>query len=134
MRKILLAIGGVITLVVAAGLIGNYRFKQMKSYLMEYTFKKLPLTSLSDGTYRGTCKAFLIKATTEITIKNHHITSVEITDQKCGKGHEANEITSRIIKKQSLDVDAVSGATGSSKCLLIACEKALLKGKNEKRM
>ena len=134
MRKILLAIGCMIMLVLTAGLIGNYRFKQMKSYLTEYTFKKLSLTSINDGTYQGTCKAFLIKATTEITIKNHHITSVEITDQKCGFGHEANEITARIIKKQSLDVDAISGATGSSKCLLIACEKALLKGKKSERM
>lgn len=134
MRKILIAIGCVITLAFTAGLIGYYRFEKMKSYLMGYTFDEIHLTAIDNGIYHGTCKAFLIKATTEITIKDNRIVSVEITDQQCVKGFEAKDITDRIIRKQSLSVDAVSGATGSSRCILIACEKALSEGKKSERM
>jgi len=41
-----------------------------------------------------------------------------------GRGEKAEAIIPRVIEAQSLDVDVVSGATGSSKAILKAIEDA----------
>jgi len=45
-----------------------------------------------------------------------------------GKGYGADVLASRVIETRSLEVDAVSGASGSSKAMRKAIENALRKG------
>ena len=47
-----------------------------------------------------------------------------------GLGSSAESIVNDIIEKQSLDIDAIAGATVSSKCILKAVENAI---ENEKK-
>jgi len=81
-----------------------------------------------DGVYRGnySLSGTPISVTVDVTISNQNITEVKIIKHRCSPiGKKAEKITERIIEKQSLDVDVVSGATGSSKAILKAVENAL---------
>ena len=79
-----------------------------------------------DGVYRGTYKLSPVDVTLDVTIGNRRITEIEIIEHTCSAiGKNAEKITNNIIKKQSLNVDAVTGATISSKAILKAVENAL---------
>lgn len=53
------------------------------------------------------------------------LTGIDIIRHLNGLGSSAESIVDKIIEKQSLEVDAVSGATLSSKCILKAVENAV---------
>lgn len=86
------------------------------------------ISGKADGTYRG--EYDLPKAPVDVTLdvrlENARITGIDIVRHFCSPiGKKAEKITERIIEKQSLDVDVVTGATGSSKAILKAVEDAL---------
>ena len=85
------------------------------------------LTKKQDGVFRGTYKVPPVNdVTLDVTVKNHLITEIDIIEHVCSPiGKRAEKITSEIIKKQSLSIDTVSGATSSSKAILKAVENAL---------
>jgi len=85
------------------------------------------LTKKQDGIFRGTYKVPPVNdVTLDVTIKNHRITEIDIIEHVCSPiGKKAEKIIDRIIKKQSLNVDTVSGATSSSKAIIKAVENAL---------
>jgi Uncharacterized protein conserved in bacteria len=83
------------------------------------------LTKVADGTWKGAYDGGLVKVEVAATLKSHRIESVAILKHECGKGKPAERIVDEIVAKQSLDVDTVSGATYSSKCILKATEIAL---------
>jgi len=81
-----------------------------------------------DGVYRGSydLSGTPVKVILDVTVQNQNITSVSIIKHSCSPiGKKAEKITGRIIEKQSLDVDVVSGATGSSMAIMKAIENAL---------
>ncbi len=82
-------------------------------------------TGLPDGAYTGSFDGGLVKATVNVAIAGGRIEKVTIVSHKCGKGKPAEVIVNDVVKRQSLDVDAVSGATRSSKVILKAIEVAL---------
>ena len=61
-------------------------------------------------------------------ILNGMITKIDILKHYHGPGFGADEITEEVIKKQTLEVDAVTGATKSSFVLKKAIENALEQG------
>jgi uncharacterized protein with FMN-binding domain len=82
-----------------------------------------------DGVYRGNydLKGSPVKVTLDVTVQNHKLSDVNIVKHICSPiGKKAEKIIGTIIEKQSLNVDAVSGATGSSKAILKAVENALV--------
>jgi uncharacterized protein with FMN-binding domain len=81
-----------------------------------------------DGVYRGSydLSGTPVKVILDVTVQNQNITAISIVRHFCSPiGKKAEKITGRIIENQSLKVDAVSGATGSSKAILKAVEKAM---------
>ena len=85
-------------------------------------------TSVKDGTYEGEQHSGLVSARVEVVVKNGAVTEIKVLDHRHGPGHGAEAIVDRVIAAQSLNVDAVSGATSSSKVMLKAIETALQKG------
>lgn len=55
----------------------------------------------------------------------HLITNITILQHDNGLGSTAESIVNDVVQEQSLDIDAVSGATVSSKCILKAVENAI---------
>ncbi|MDL2232024.1 FMN-binding protein [Ruminococcaceae bacterium OttesenSCG-928-L11] len=83
------------------------------------------LTQLADGTYTGSCDNGMVKVQVAVEVRDHSIADVRITEHDNGRGAPAEAITGEVIRQQSVEVDAVSGATFSSKTILKAIENAL---------
>jgi uncharacterized protein with FMN-binding domain len=81
--------------------------------------------SIPDGTYRGRFDGGLVKATVDVLMAGGRIEKVTIVSHRCGRGKPAERIVDDVVRSQSLDVDAVSGATRSSMVILKAIETAL---------
>jgi len=86
------------------------------------------LTRKPDGVYRGKYDVSKtpISVVLDVTVNNGQITHINIIKHFCSPvGKKAERITERIINEQSLSVDIISGATASSKGILMAVENAL---------
>ncbi|ABR35192.1 FMN-binding protein [Clostridium beijerinckii] len=80
----------------------------------------------NDGTYDGIGQGKGPELKVAVTVKDDKITNVEIVSNNETKGKEALAvIPSEIIEKQSTEVDAVSGATMTSKGIMMAVNDAL---------
>ena len=84
-----------------------------------------PFSTLPDGAYEGAHDGGMVKATVEATIAGGAIAAVRILRHDCGTGKPAERIIEEVVARQSLDVDAVAGATYSSRVILKAIENAL---------
>ncbi|MDF2540830.1 MAG: uncharacterized protein K0S47_548 [Herbinix sp.] len=100
--------------------------KKMDTY-DAFNYAGLDLASIEDGVYTGSEDAGIVKATVEVTVENHIITKIAILKHDNGKGKPAEVITEDIIQSNSLDVDAISGATFSSNVIKMAVYNALTK-------
>jgi uncharacterized protein with FMN-binding domain len=92
------------------------------------TAKTPDLSLLPDGIYQGVfdLTGTPVKVTLDVTIQANRITNIKIIKHSCSPiGKKAESIIDRVIEKQSLEVDVVSGATGSSISILKAVENAL---------
>ena len=95
--------------------------------------KKLVVDDISpsavrDGTYEGKQVNTPITAEVEVVVKEGAITEIKVLEHSHGPGHGADAIIDRVVAAQSLKIDAVSGASLSSKVMLKAIETALKKG------
>jgi len=88
---------------------------------------EMNLTNTEDGVYAGRYHAFPVMVEVEVTVKSHAITEIKLVKHVNGQGTKAEVITDKVIDRQSLQVDVVSGATYSSKVILKAIENALSK-------
>lgn len=83
---------------------------------------------LVDGVYEGQYKGGLNEAVVNVTINNQKIDKIEIVKHNAWKGKKAEPIIpQRIINQQSTAVDAVTGATNSSKVIMNAVQNAIEK-------
>jgi uncharacterized protein with FMN-binding domain len=82
-----------------------------------------------DGIYYGTGTGFEGEIKVKVTVKKGNINKIEIVKSQDGENYleRASALLSQIIKKQSTNVDAVSGATYSSNGLIEAVRAALKK-------
>lgn len=127
-KKILLGIL-VVVLIVAVAL-GSYLNKvaHYQQAVEELTIQEIPLDTVADGTYVGSCDVDFIQAQVEVTVKDGQITSIVLLSHENGRGQPAEAVLDRILQEQRLGVDAVSGATNSSTVLKKAVEQALFQG------
>lgn len=85
---------------------------------------------LADGIYRGSSRYWPVKVEVDVTIADDTITDIQLARHRRGWGKKAEAPTiERIIQEQSTDVDAVTGATGSSVAIMNAVEDALNKAR-----
>ncbi len=85
----------------------------------------IELESLRDGTYRGSFSDFMVMVDLEVDVRDGAIREIRIIRQESGPNHDAAETVDRIVHDQTPLVDMVSGATGSSKAIIIAVHRAL---------
>jgi uncharacterized protein with FMN-binding domain len=95
--------------------------------LDKITINSPDLNQIADGTYQGKSKVGPVRVTLDVTIKDRAMSSIKIIKHFNGRGKQAEAIVPTIIEAQSLNVDVISGATGSSKAILKAIENALTK-------
>ncbi len=93
----------------------------------------VPAEGLKDGVYVGQAKSGPVKVMVEVRIRNRRISDIRLLEHRHWSGEAAEKvIPAWIIKEQSTNVDAVSGATTSSIAIMNAVEDAVKKaGSND---
>jgi uncharacterized protein with FMN-binding domain len=127
-KKVLIGLGIFVGLIIIFGIAFFFRARQMVNIIDSTVIEDVDLTQIEDGVYAGEFGEFLVDVKLEVTVMDHEITGIEIIEQRAGPGYEALETIYRIVEAQSPNVDVVSGATGSSKSIMIAVQKALIGG------
>ncbi len=80
----------------------------------------------ANGVYDGSYIQLPDKAVVKVTIKDNKIVNIQLISHLDRIGKKAElPIIKEIIKKQSTKVDAVTGATHSSKAIMKAVQKAI---------
>ena len=103
--------------------IGDYKAK-----VNALTFDEIDLTKVNDGIYEGQCDTGIVRARVQVTVRDYRMESIELLEQENGRGTPAEAILSQMVQKQTTAVDAVSGATCSSKVIRKAVENAITAG------
>lgn len=119
----------ILLIVLAVLLLGFFLMKIALDSLagnIEVVQAVLPDTgSLADGSYVGEYTLGPVHVKAQVELEEGVLTGVQLLEHNNGLGKKAEVITARILEAQSLDVDCISGATVSSKCILKAVETAL---------
>ncbi|MBN1892765.1 MAG: FMN-binding protein [Clostridiales bacterium] len=123
--KVLMIIASIIVLFIVAGAIFFSVTTGKLESLSDVTVQDVDLSDIADGTYTGSHDVFPVSVTVEVTVIDHAITEIDLIKHTNGQGQDAETIPHEVIEKQSLQVDAVSGATYSSKVILLAIQDAL---------
>lgn len=122
---------GLMVLVIIIGMffIGlQFKLKEINNEVSNIDIKNVDITSLEDGIYQGECYIDeFLGASIEVRVEDGQIKSIGFVDHKYGKGKKAEAIVDKVIERQSLEVDAIAGATGSSITILKAIQNALAK-------
>jgi len=124
-KKILIGLGIFVLIIIIFGVVFFFRARQMVKVIDNAVIEPVDLAQIEDGVYAGEFGDFLVNVKLEVTVQDHRITNIKITEQRSSPDHEARETVDRIIEAQSPEVDVVTGATGSSKSIMIAVQKAL---------
>lgn len=120
---------GMILLVLAilfAGMVWVFAGQLTKTLNEDIQIGEVDLSKVDDGVYKESYfYNEAMGATVVVTVIDQKIDTIVIQEHKTGMGRKAEQIVDRVIEEQSLQVDAVSGATGSSKIILKAIENAI---------
>lgn len=117
--KIVAAVVGVLLLGLAAVVFFNLP-KPLETKDAAYNLAQLP-----DDTYLGSCENGIVKAQVAVDVRDNAISDVRITKHQNGLGSAAEAIVKDVVAQQSVEVDAIAGATMSSETILKAVENAL---------
>jgi uncharacterized protein with FMN-binding domain len=102
-------------------------FVRYKNKIASTKINAVKLETVKNGKYEGFYDVEYINAKVLVTVDNHKITDIELIEHKYG--HLSGEpMVQKVLDSQSLEVDAISGATNSCKTVLKAIETALRKG------
>ena len=90
------------------------------------------LRSVEDGKYIGTFSYGQFEYKVRTTVRSHIITTIDILQNRdTAYAQRAEGVIAQIIADQTPNVDAVSGATTTSKALMKAVENALVHKRSE---
>ena len=88
--------------------------------------KSINLESVDDGIYSGEAEAGSYVYKVKVEVQNHRIVNIEsIDNRKSTYVSYAEGVFTKIIKQQKVDVDAITGATTTSKAFMKAVENAI---------
>ncbi len=83
---------------------------------------------LPDGEYNGSYKGGRWTNEMKVTVRDQKITQIEVVkDVAIAKPEVTQDVITKVINKQNVDIDAVSGATVTTKAYLKSIENALSK-------
>lgn len=127
-KKRIILIGIVAIILAIAFIIGisiMMRYRNYQNKVTEIQFTDIKISDIADGVYIGEYDVDIIYAKVEVTVQDGAITDIVILEHQNERGGSAEAIIVKIIEEQSLDVDAITSATNSSKVIKKAIENAL---------
>lgn len=120
-------IGGICLLLMICGVFAMHYIVDQANKL---SIKTPELEKIDEGIYIGEYSIIPVFVKVQVSVEDDKISDITILKHENGLGGKAEKLVKDIIKKQSLDVDTISGATVSSKCILKAIEQAIEKGES----
>lgn len=140
-RKMWIVIGvvaGLIVLFLIGAILCNVFTAKERREARDLPIGVIDFKELSDGTYMGEYEGGMYKlraAKVQVTVSSGRVTDIELLKgalnkegqpaELNAKGLSIKDLFGRVINSQSLQVDAISGATLTSKAHLKAVENAL---------
>lgn len=121
--KVIIAVLGIVC-VIAIGMFISVS-RSAKTAANNISVQVADAIGISDGVYDGHYEVSPVKVSVRVTVADEEIVDIVILEHETGLGGKAEAIVDDIIAQQSLDIDAISGATVSSKVILKATEDAL---------
>ncbi len=128
--------GWIIALIIVAvlgagGLIGWQYIAREHKEAMSLPLNAVDFSKLADGVYTGEYEGGMYKWRTnkaEVTVSGGKVTGITLLSSKFGEdpSQYVDPLYTQVIGKQTLQVDAVSGSTLTSKAALQAVENALV--------
>ncbi len=101
------------------------KLAKYKKKVKNTTVHNVDLSTINDGVYTGFYDCYLVKAQVKVTVCDHKITAINLVAHENGRGKEGEKVIPKVMEKQRLTVDTITGATASSKVILKAIELAL---------
>ncbi|MEG0751522.1 MAG: FMN-binding protein [Oscillospiraceae bacterium] len=90
--------------------------------------KNVDVSDVPSGVYEGACRSDVASARVLVTVKDGAIARIELVQHDNTRGSAAEILPEIVLTQQNINVDAVTGATLSSKVILKAIERALRSG------
>lgn len=131
LKKVLIGIG-IFVLVVAVGLgVMVLATEGQRRDDIELEIADVDFSTVPDGTYRGSYDGWNTFDVL-VMVAGGEVTAIEIADDSPNPATDVTDkIIDRVVSGQSLDLDAVSGATVTMNGLLKAVERALVEQRAE---
>lgn len=124
-NKVLLFI--LVPIVIIIGVFAIFLFYG-KEEALKLVITDVDISKVPDGNYIGSYSRGRFSYRVEVVVKNNKIDSITILDKPSISLEDTpKKIIDRILEKQSLNVDVVTGATATSKAILKAIENAISK-------
>lgn len=92
-----------------------------------FTYSEPELRDVADGIYVGECSVDFISVKVQVSVKNGKLDDIRLLEHRNERGAQAEKILDDMLLEQRIDVEAVAGATNSSKVIKKAVENALAK-------
>ncbi|SLM32353.1 conserved exported hypothetical protein [Desulfamplus magnetovallimortis] len=128
MKKKVLLTGWIIFCVSVFIALSGCSLMKYKKKIASTEIEKINLESIKDGEYEGFYDVYYLNARVAVKVEDNKIVSIELIEHKYDR-YSGEPMIQQVLDNQSLDVDAISGATNSCKTVLKAIEIALSKGK-----
>ena len=129
MKKAIKIVGSIVAaIVILFGVFILIMNQKAKEAMSKQHNVEIDMAQVKDGTYEGESDGGMVKVKVSVEVKDHKIAAINLIEHKTGKGTPAEAIIPEMIKKNTDNVDAVSGATGSSRTIRNAVNVALQKG------
>ena len=126
MWTVLAVIAGVILVLVVGMKIALFFVERNLKDLKNVTIARIDTSKIADGEYKGAYKAFPVDVEVLVHMQGGRIGRIDILKHVNGQGKGAEALPALVVEKQDMNLDAVAGATYSSKVILKAIENALL--------
>jgi len=127
-NKILIAVLIILAVLIVAAAVTVKKLEKNLAELNNLPLADINPANIADGVYDGSYKAFPVAVEVKVTVSGQRITAVDLVKHDNGQGKAAEVLPQKVVEAQTLKVDAISGATYSSKVILKAIEDALQKG------
>jgi len=127
--KLLIAVG-VLSVIMTMAMIRSVTnfLNEIDRTVDDLVINDVDISKIPDGTYTGTHDFKIVAADVSVEVRDGRIVSIDILRHTTSRGSLGEAVVDAVLEKQSLDVDAVTGATASSKAILKAIENALTIG------
>lgn len=120
-----IAAGLLLALLALHILFGVVSFNQYTTKMRAVEVADVSAAGVPDGSYAGECDVGYIYAKVRVDVSGGAIVDVVILEHLNERGGAAEAVTDDMVREQNVHVDAVSGATNSSRVIMKAAENAL---------